>query len=105
VRLTNLDKPEATAFANKSVEDIAETIQGAGEQTRSERYKDMMAAAAEYYRALEQSAAASSDTIRQLKDKLDELASRFSDDPAYHAILKVEREARQSQNGVPHAPG
>jgi len=105
VQLTNLDNPDATAFANKSVEDIAEVIQGAGEQTRSERYKAMMAAAEEYYRALEQVDDASSERLQQLKDKLDELASRFSDDPAYHAILKVEREVRQARNGVANASG
>lgn len=103
VQLHNLDNPQANEFANKSVEDIAEQIQGAGEQTRSERYQAMMAAAEEYYRALEQADATPPEELQQLKDRLDELASRFSDDPAYHAILKVERETRLGREGQAHA--
>ncbi len=104
IQLLNLDDGRANDFADKSVEDIAEQIQGAGEQTRSERYKAMMAAAEQYYRALERRELTPPDQMQELKDNLDELASRFSDDPAYHAILKVEREARGKRNGVLDAP-
>jgi hypothetical protein len=64
----------------------------------------MMQAAEEYYRALER-AGTRSEELERLKDRLDELASRFSDDPAYHAILKVEREARMGGKEVNDAPG
>lgn len=103
-KLLNLDDPAVNDFADKSVEDIAEQIQGAGEQTRSERYQAMMAAAEEYFRTLDAAASAPADRLQGLKDRLDELASRYSDDPAYHALLKVERDARLGRNGVADAP-
>ncbi len=64
-----------------------------------------MAAAEDYYRTLEETNNAPTERLQPLKDRLEELASRFSDDPAYHAILKVEREARLGKNGVADAPG
>jgi predicted ATP-binding protein involved in virulence len=104
VGLINLDDPTANDFADKSVEDISEVVQGIESPSRSQRYQNMMRAAEAYYRALRKADAASPHELEQLKDRLDELASRFSDDPAYHAILKVEREARLGQNGVNDAP-
>jgi predicted ATP-binding protein involved in virulence len=97
IKLHNLDNPEANTFADKSIEDIAEDVQGIKVPSRSQRYLDMMDAAAGYYRALKQADTTSPEVIEELKDRLDELASRFSDDPAYHAILKVEREDRLRQ--------
>ena len=103
IELLNMDNAEASDYADKSVEDIAEQLQGAGEQTRSERYKAMMEAAEEYYRALQQVDTVPPDQLQELKDRLEELASRFSDDPAYQAILKVEREARLGHHEVANA--
>jgi predicted ATP-binding protein involved in virulence len=103
IRLINLDNAEADDFTDKSVEDIAEQIQGAGEQTRGERYKAMMQTAEEYYRLLQKADEVPPEELQGLKDRLDELASRFSNDPAYHAILKVEREARLGHGKVAHA--
>ena len=104
-QLVNLDNAEADGFANRSVEDIAQDLQGVEEPSRSRRYWAMMKAAEEYYRTLERTDTTSPRELELLKDRLDELASRFSDDPAYHAILKVEREARLGKNGVHDAPG
>ncbi|OWK45294.1 AAA family ATPase [Fimbriiglobus ruber] len=104
IKLLNLDKPEADDFADKSVEDIAENVQGVDVPSRSLRYQDMMETAEQYYRTLRRTDTVEPEQLEQLKDRLDELASRFSDDPAYHAILKVEREARLGQNGVHNAP-
>lgn len=42
VRLLNLDDPHADDFANKSVEDISEQVQGVELPQRSQRYLDMM---------------------------------------------------------------
>ncbi len=103
IRLLNLDNAVANDFADKSVEDIAEQIQGAGEQTRSERYKEMMQAAEEYYRLLLKREKVPAEQLQAINDRLEELASRFSDDPAYQAILKVEREARRGQGEIAHA--
>ena len=104
VQLINLDDAEADDFSDKSVEDIAEDLQGVDFVSRSRRYHTMMQTAEVYYRALERAKVTPPEHLEALKDRLDELASRFSDDPAYHAILKVEREARLGSNGVSDAP-
>jgi hypothetical protein len=61
---------------------------------QSERWKSMMQAAEEYYRVLEQAESASEEEVDRLKRRLDELSMPYSDDPAYHAFLKMERLAR-----------
>jgi hypothetical protein len=60
---------------------------------RSQRYLEMMAAAKEYYRVLEQSKTSSSEENKRLKNSLDELTAPFSDNIAYHAFLEMQREA------------
>ena len=52
-----------------------------------------MEVAEEYYRVLEQAEGASPEEVERLKKQLDELVAPFSDDMAYHAFLKMEREA------------
>ena len=52
VQLLNLDDEHAEEFANKSVEDISEEIQGIELPQRSKRFKDMMKAAEEYFAIL-----------------------------------------------------
>jgi len=61
---------------------------------QSERWKSMMQAAEEYYQVLEQAENASEEEVDRLKRRLDELSMPYSDDPAYHAFLKMERIAR-----------
>ncbi len=102
VCLINLDDPQAVDVKNKSIEDIADDIQGVENPSRSQRYHEMMKAAEEYYRALETNKKSQKE-IEKLKDRLDELSNFFSDDPAYHAILNVEREAHSKANGVANA--
>jgi predicted ATP-binding protein involved in virulence len=92
--LINLDKPTATEeYENKSIEDITEYVMGVEIPQRSERYQKMMEAAQEYYRVLQDAKDAPPERIEELKTKLDELTMPYSDDPAYHAFLKMEREA------------
>jgi len=92
--LINLDKPTATEeYENKSIEDITEYVMGVDIPQRSERYQKMMEAAQEYYRVLQDAKDAHPERIEELKTKLDELTMPYSDDPAYHAFLKMEREA------------
>ena len=91
-KLINLD-PQEGEYHNKSPEDIVEDVMGVDLPQRSKRWKDMMQAAEEYYKVLEEAEDASSEEIEKLKTKLDELTLPFSDDPAYQAFLKMEREA------------
>jgi len=91
--LINLDGENQAAYADKSIEDIAEQVMDVEVPQRSERYQEMMAAAKEYYRVLQSGKHAPPDQVEALKRRLDELSAPFSDNVAYHAFLEMEREA------------
>ena len=93
VQLLNLDNPNAEDFANKSVEDVAEELQGVDVPQRSHRYLEMLHAAEEYYRLLREVPNASESEKQRLSKQLDDLVLPFSDDPAYQAFLNMQREA------------
>jgi predicted ATP-binding protein involved in virulence len=93
VSLLNLDNPQAENFVNKSVEDIAEDVQGVELPQRSKRFRDMMRAAEEYFAILKRASDLSPRERDRLKARLDELSLPYSDDPAYQAFLKVQRAA------------
>jgi predicted ATP-binding protein involved in virulence len=93
VQLVNLDTADATDYANKSVEDIAEDVQGIDHVQRSQRYHDMMETAKQYYTLLKQGRATKSDDLQRLKNELDQLVAPFSNEPAYQAFLELERAA------------
>lgn len=93
VRLINLDDPDAAQIENRSIEDITEDVQKVEVPQRSQRYLDMMHAAEGYYRLLRESPNASPDEKMRLSKRLDELILPFSDDPAYQALLRTQREA------------
>lgn len=88
--LINLDQ-RTGEYYNKSIEDIAESVMGVDLPQHSQRWKDMMKAAEEYYRVLQEAQGANPEEIEKLKVKLDKLSMPYSDDPAYHAFLKMER--------------
>lgn len=100
VRLLNLDDPHADDFANKSVEDISEQVQGVELPQRSQRYLDMLKAAEGYYRVLREMPNASEEDKQRLSHRLDELSLPFSDDPAYQAFLRFQRTVA-GHNGEP----
>jgi predicted ATP-binding protein involved in virulence len=90
-KLIQLGNQSDSEFFNSSIEDIVEEIQGVELPQKSKRYKDMMLAAEEYYQQLANSK--DQDNIDALKSKLDKLIIPYSDDPAFSAQLKFEREA------------
>lgn len=94
--LITLDPEEFGEYANRSVEDIAEHVMGVEVPQKSERYLEMMKAAEEYYRLLREAP----EQAQEAEERLAELAVRFSDDPAYQALLRLERAAR---HGGDHA--
>ena len=65
---------------------------------KSERYRQMMSAAEEYFRLLREPGAlpAAIDTAER---RLNELSTPFSDDPAFQALLKLERETQRGGGG------
>ena len=93
-QLINLEsKNSSEEYADKSIEDIAESVMGTPMPQKSKRYQDMMKTAEQYFRLLRSTHPSSSKDKEDLKRRLDELSIPFSDDPAYMALLKVEREA------------
>jgi len=53
----------------------------------------MEKAAEEYYTVLKQIPPANEDEKQRLRQRLDELLLPYSDDPAFQAFLKMERQA------------
>ncbi len=92
-RLIMLDGRDEPDFANKSIEDIAEEIQGVEMPQRSQHYLDMMKAAEAYFALLHKGVPADDVALASLKQQLDQLSAPFSDDPGYQALLKIERMA------------
>ena len=97
--LINLDPDEFGDYADRSIEDIAENVMGVYLPQKSKRYLNMMQAAEQYF-ALLQSSTSSVD-VQKAEERLAELAMPFSDDPAFQALLKLERVAMQG--GDPEA--
>ena len=104
-QLIDLD-PEAFAaeYSDKSIEDISEQVMGVNLPQKSERYQQMMAAAETYFRLLRTATPQTQTELEGLKRELDALAEPFSDDPAYMALLRVERETWLGGRGL-NAPG
>ncbi len=92
--LINLEEAAPSEPPSQSIEDIAEQVMGVEVPQRSERYQKMMEAAEEYFRVLQEARATTAPEQREaLKRRLDELSEPFSDNVAYHAFLRMEREA------------
>ena len=89
--LINLDPDEFGEYADKSIEDIAENVMGVELPQKSKRYRDMMKAAEEYFGILRNSSANAVE-LADAEQQLNELSVPFSDDPAFQALLKLERE-------------
>jgi predicted ATP-binding protein involved in virulence len=89
--LINLDPEEFADYADQSIEDIAENVMGVEMPQKSERYREMMAAAEEYFRLI-RDPQADPGTAQDRELRLQELSVPFSDDPAFQALLKLERE-------------
>ena len=75
---------------------------------KSERYRQMMQAAETYFRFLRVSGedtdelSADEQRLRILsaaEQRLNELSAPFSDDPAFQALLKLERETQRGGGG------
>ncbi|MBL4849409.1 MAG: AAA family ATPase [Planctomycetes bacterium] len=91
--LLDLNELKGEEYQDKSIEDITEKVMGVPLPQLSERRKEMLAAAEEYFGLVKQGRAADAKEKNRLKERLDELIAPFSDDPAYQAFLKLERTA------------
>ena len=96
--MINLDPEEFGEYADKSIEDIAENVMGVDLPQKSERYLNMMSAAEEYFRLLRAPVKTTAE-LAAAERRLNELSVPFSDDPAFQALLKLEREIQRSGGG------
>ena len=97
--LINLDPEEFSEYADKSIEDIAENVMGVELPQKSARYSNMVKAAEEYFRLLRTPDALPGD-VDAAEQRLNELSEPFSDDPAFQALLKLERTIWQDGENV-----
>lgn len=85
------------AVERLSIEDIAEEVMDVEEPQRSRRFRAMKEAAKEYYRALETLESAADEEVEELERRLDRLSAPFSENPAYQALLEMERVAARGR--------
>lgn len=91
--IITLDGHKGSTDANmRSVEEIALSEMNMTTR-RSARYNEMVDAAEEYYQLVKQSKGADAEA-NDVKRRLDEIELEFSDDPAYVALMKLERNSR-----------
>lgn len=79
-----------------SIEDVAEETMGVETPQRSKRFLEMEAAAESYYKLLDESTEDDPKAMAA-KEELDRIESRFSDDPAYAALLKLRRSTAENR--------
>lgn len=84
--LIALDTEIEEEYSGQSIEDIAEEIMDVPVPRYSEMKQKMYEAAEEYLNALKQKI--SKEELQELKDRMDLLASEYSSNPAYCALLK-----------------
>lgn len=96
--LINLDPDELGEYSDKSIEDISENVMGIELPQKSQRYQDMMKAAEEYFTLVRQSSP-NQTLLSTAESRLNELSVPFSDDPAFQALLKLERETKVRGGG------
>jgi predicted ATP-binding protein involved in virulence len=89
-------------FANEkdpfrdSIEDIADKLMQVPDVERSQKFKQMEAVAAEYFNCIaEGQTEENNQKVLDLKQKLDNLQLEYSDDPAYVALMKAERNSQK----------
>ncbi|MDX2246512.1 MAG: AAA family ATPase [Bacteroidia bacterium] len=78
----------------KGIEDVAANEMGVEDVPRSEAFLEMQQVAEEYYALIQQGKSSKThEETARLRDKLNELEERFSNDPAFVASLRIERQA------------
>ena len=78
----------------RSIEEISSTEMGVKEVPRSKAFLEMEEVAAKYYDLIEQGKTSDNDEeVAALRNQLNELEDKFSEDPAFVALLKAERKS------------
>ncbi|TDH62940.1 AAA family ATPase [Dankookia rubra] len=96
--LINLDPDDFVEYSDKSIEDISENVMGVDLPQKSQRYQEMMRVAEEYFTLVRQQSP-DQTLVAAAESRLNELSVPFSDDPAFQALLKLERETKARGGG------
>ena len=78
-------------YENRGLEEIVMKVMGIEDPDVSPRYLKMLDAAKKYFHQLALAHSMNSEDLAQLKLSLDELAKPYADNPAYQALLELER--------------
>lgn len=78
-------------YENRGLDEIVMKVMGIENPDVSPRYFKMLDAAKEYFQQLEEAPSMNPEERAKLKLKLDELARSYADNPAYQALLELER--------------
>lgn len=68
--------------------------------SKTEKYKDMMRVAEEYFTLVRQGQDVDKEKLAERENRLNELSIPFSDDPAFMSLLKLERSTANHWNSV-----
>lgn len=95
--LRTLDRsgPRLVEYANRSVEDIAEDIQHVAVPQQSLKARELAEATARYFSLLQGGADGTEEELREAEAAYRAIAERYSANPGFSAILKLEALARQ----------
>jgi predicted ATP-binding protein involved in virulence len=79
---------------NYGIEDVAEIEMGVENVARSEAFNERVEIASRYYQLISEGKTSKTDEeVAQLRQKLNDMEERFSDDAAFVATLRLERNA------------
>ena len=89
-----LDDDLAGEWENRGIEEISFKVMGVVSPEVSPRYLQMLDAARDYFRVLENVTHADADERGRLRQRLQSLVAPYADNPAYQAFLEANRIAR-----------
>jgi predicted ATP-binding protein involved in virulence len=92
--LIMLDGQPTAQLANKSIEEIAQGIMGVSHPQVSQRYEEMKGVAKHYLETLEEAAISPEEKLEAFKQRLADAIAPYADNPAFQAILEMERVAK-----------
>jgi len=78
---------------DQGVEEISEQLMGLTNTTHSQWFNERVELAKQYYALLDKGVSTSAEEVVALTQQLDELESRFGDNPAWIALMQAERKA------------
>lgn len=80
-------------YANRGLEEVTTKVMGIEDPNVVPRYTQMLDAAREYFQMLETAKVGDEQHLKALKVRLDKLIEPFPDEPAFKALLEVQRAA------------